>query len=324
MALPKTDFLQRTPTCDLTVVVPTWRRSADLNTCLSALALQVPSPAQVVVVGRADDVAALKVVSEHRESFDGRLEWAEVDRPGIVPPVQLGLACARSGVVAYLDDDAEPLAGWSAAVMRRMSDERVGVVGGPALEDFVVRKIHADVGKFRWYGRYVGNISAVEGQTLDVDAVRECNWAWRRALLASIEFDRVFQSDDSSMYGADLCLQAAERGFRIVHDQDVRVIHRPGWRDEDLEREDAARRAFSYSRNFTYMILRRSRWRRRIPFLIWTFLIGERQAHGLARFLVALPSGTRSALGVGVASFRGKVIGARLAFTTMRIRDVAK
>lgn len=321
---PNLDGAGAPQVCDLTVVVPTWRRSSDLHTCLSALALQAPCPAQVIVVGRATDVDALNVVCSHRDSFDGRLEWAEVVEPGIVPPVRLGLDRSRSGVVAFLDDDAEPLPGWSAAVMRRMSDERVGVVGGPALEEFVARKIHADVGKFRWYGRYVGNISAVEGRTLDVDAVRECNWAWRRALMTSIEFDPVFQSDDSSMYGADLCLQAAERGFRIVHDQDVRVVHRPGWRDQELEREDAARRAFSYSRNFTYMILRRSRWRRRIPFLIWTALIGERQAHGLVRFILALPSGPRSAAAVGWASVRGKTIGAYFALTRRRLRDAAK
>src|SRR5205823_3217751 len=164
-----------------------------------------------------------------------------------------------------------------------------------------------DAGQIRWYGRYVGNLGALEAPApIEVIAVMEGNWAWRTGVLQSLSFDDALDVDDSSMYGLDLCLQAIERGFSIVYEPRARVVHHAAPRDPALDRADNVSRTVTYSRNYTYIALKHLHGVRRVVFLCWWFLVGERGSYGFAKGLVDLLLQGARVVPLIIASFRGK------------------
>ena len=51
----------------LSVLVPTYRRAADLERCLSALAAQTRAPDEIVVVTQPEDTDALALLARRQE-----------------------------------------------------------------------------------------------------------------------------------------------------------------------------------------------------------------------------------------------------------------
>jgi GT2 family glycosyltransferase len=102
-----------------------------------------------------------------------------------------------------------------------------------------------------------------------------------RVLVASLEFDPVLNFDEATMYELDLCLQAKERGFRVIYEPRALVYHHTAPRAPELDRQEHGYRLYCYCRNYTYIILKRLSFWRRVVFLGWYFLIGERDAWGL-------------------------------------------
>ena len=296
----------------MTVVIPTWRRAAWLERCLHALGQQTYSPAEVIVVGRAEDMEAQAVVHSAAERRRLLVRWVAADGSGHVAPVRRGFAEAAGEVVAFLDDDTEPLAGWLVALLGPFSDSGVACVGGRVVTPGVKGRVHRDAGRVRWYGRHIGNIGAYEAPgPVEVDGVMEGNCAWRRAVLARLHFDPVLDFDDASMYGLDLCLQARALGYRVVYQPAARVVHHAVARSPELDRRDRPKRVFCYSRNYTYIALKHFSIPRRAMFLTWWWLVGEDGAFGLAR---AMDGFVRRQNGVGAeirAASAGKVEGWR-------------
>lgn len=296
----------------LSVVIPTWQRASWLDRCLSALRLQEPTPGEVIVVGRPEDRPAREVVERHLAARKLPMRWADVRRPGHVAPVLAGLEAAGGDLVAFLDDDAEPEPCWLSELLAPFADARVACVGGRVLMPTVEKIVRPDAGQIRWYGKHVGNVAALEGpEPVDVSGVMECNWAWRREALRSLVFDPRLDFDDASMYGLDLCLQARERGWRVVYQPAARVTHHLAPRDPSLDREERVQRRLSYARNYTLIGLKHFRGCRRAAFVAWWWLVGERSAYGVGGAIVDALRGRSHILPLTVAALRGRWQGVR-------------
>ena len=128
--------------------------------------------------------------------------------------------------------------------------------------------------------------------------------------MALLEFDQRLDFDDASMYGLDLCLQAIERGHRVVYQPAAVVVNASAPRDPSLDRGDRIARTFSYSRNYSIVASRHLRGGRLTAFWLWWVLVGERGSYGVATGALDLARGRTSAARVA-ASFRGKLEGAR-------------
>ncbi len=180
-------------------------------------------------------------------------------------------------------------------------------------------KVTKDSGRLRWYGQLAGNVGALDAPaSVDVDSVMECNWAWRRSILSRLEFDPVLDFDDASMYGLDLCLQARRMGYKVIYEPKARILNTPAPRDPTLDRNDRAARGFTFSRNYTYIMLKRSCGLSRVVFALWWTIVGCRGSYGLltaAADAVVHPQLVRQQLEPAV---RGKFEGWRLWRTTLR------
>jgi GT2 family glycosyltransferase len=294
----------------ISVVIPTWRRADLLRRCLAGVLEQQPAPEEVIVVGRATDPDARGVVDSARTPSETALSWIEVGTPGHVPPVQAGLDATKSELVAFIDDDAVPEPGWLAELQRVMHDSTIACAGGYVHTPGSRPIVRRDSGTIRWYGKHIGNIASVVADApLEVDSVMEGNWCWRTSVMRTLVFEPVFHADSSSMYGLDLTLQAKQMGGKVVYTSAARVVHTPGPRyDGSMDRSDRHRAFRSYSRNYTFIALRRFRGIRRTAFVFWWWLVGERGSYGLATGIVDWLIG-RVRSGDIRASFNGKTEG---------------
>lgn len=293
----------------VSVVIPTWRRAELLALCVDGVLGQDPLPNEVLIVSRPTDLEARKVIDE--AASRGPVRLVEVTEPGHVPPVRAALEAATTDLVAFIDDDAVPEPGWLAALTDVMRDPSVACAGGYVYTEGNRPIVHPDAGRIRWYGKHVGNVGALESsRQVDVDAVMEGNWCWRTGVMRSLEFDPFLSRDDAILYGLDLCLQATAGSARVVYTSAARVVHTPGPRTGAFDRHEDSRVRRSYGRNYTYIALRRFRGMRRVAFVVWWWLVGERASYGVA---TAIADGIRRQVDPGavVASYRGKVEGLR-------------
>lgn len=273
-------------------------------------------PEEIVIIGRKGDVETERwieaLTGTQKEHVHLRSAW--VEEPGHMPPIQEGVRAASTDLVAIVDDDVTVSRDWLSRLVAPFADPKVGVAGGRVITQFaLLPRLKGKPGCTSWYGRHWGNVGCLQGESpVEVHAVMEGNCAWRRNLLMSLQFDTVLNFDDASMYGLDLCLQAREAGMKVVYEPRAIVHHHAAPRSPDLDRTERPRRAFSYTRNYTYIMLKHlARWQRPI-FLAWWFLLGERGSGGLAAVVADLISGDPPRARNVRSMLKGKLEGIRL------------
>lgn len=300
----------------VSVVIPTYRRPDMLLKCVASILEGSRLPDEIVIVGRQGDAGtenAIATINTERQPTV-RIRSAWVTEPGHVPPVVAGVKTASGDLVAVVDDDVTVTPEWLSFMVSHFSDATIGVVGGRVYyPGEPVPKKKGRPGCISWYGKSWGNLGSETGpDSLEVDSVMEGNCIWRRSLLASLEFDPVLNFDEAAMYGLDLCLQAKERGFKLIYDPRALVYHHIAPRAPELNRQDRAPRLYCYCRNYSYIILKRfSPWRRPV-FLGWWFLIGERGGWGLGAIAVDALRGRTQWRNEARPALAGKIAGLRL------------
>jgi GT2 family glycosyltransferase len=296
------------------VVVPTYQRPQMLRACVESLLAGERRPDEIIIAGREGDQPTLDVVRQLQAEAAGQIRDIWVADPGHIPPVRAGAAAATADIVAFVDDDVTVTPEWLRALVRHFDDDRVGVAGGRVVVPGAAPPaLKGRPGQIAWYGKHWGNIGSVEAvQPMDVVSLMEGNWAWRRELLLSLEFDPALNFDDASMYGLDLCSQARKKGYRIVYDSRALVYHHAAPRVAELDRADRPRRLYSYARNFTYIQLKHLPAWRKPFFLAWWFLVGETGAWGIGPAVAQLVFGDGQRRREVRRAFAGKLEGVRL------------
>lgn len=212
----------------VTVLIPTYRRPADLLRCLRAIACQERPPEEVLVIARPDDTntsLALRSagVPPHR--------LVPTTRPGQVAALNAGVAAACGDVVAITDDDTAPHPDW----VRRIADhfETDANLGGLGGRDWIHEPdgtvnwgCHDTVGRVQWFGRAVGNHHLGVGLAREVDILKGANMSYRREALQAVGFDTRLRGE-----GAQVCndmalsLGVKRAGWRLLYDPAVAVDH---------------------------------------------------------------------------------------------------
>jgi GT2 family glycosyltransferase len=90
---------------------------------------------EIVVVdnGSSDDTRACVARSS---AADPRIRYVSEPEPGLSRARNRGLEAAATPVIVSLDDDAEPAAGWLAALQRALEESDAAAIGGPILARF--------------------------------------------------------------------------------------------------------------------------------------------------------------------------------------------
>jgi len=193
----------------VSVIVPTHNRAANLARLVSALAAQDFSGAfEVVIVDDASSDRTAAVIDEL--AVTGRLSVVSTRLPHNSGPAtarNAGVGLAAGELIAFIDDDCVPMAGWLDALVRGF--ESADVVQGKTIADPAL----ADrIGPF-------SRTMEVSGEN---GIYATCNVAYRRSLLAQLGgFDeRLRVAED-----IDMGIRARRSGARTLFVADAVVAH---------------------------------------------------------------------------------------------------
>jgi cellulose synthase/poly-beta-1,6-N-acetylglucosamine synthase-like glycosyltransferase len=306
----------------VSVLVPSYRRPADLSRCLAAIGGQIRAADQVLVVARKGDEETLAVSKEWQNRLP--LELIEVELPGVVHALNAGLARCVGDILAITDDDAAPRPDW----LQRMeahyvADPRIGGVGG---RDWMYNNGVLDlgdsavVGRILWYGRIIGAHHRGVGPVRDVDVLKGVNSSFRITAIRPIGFDTRLRGSGAQVHHEILAgLRVKRAGWRLIYDPELAVDHYPGARhdrDQRLKLDLVATENRAFNLRLALNEIEPG-WLRMMAFA-WQLGVGTIEEPGLIWLWRHRLRGTKNILIV----YRATIAGWRQAAKASKIRNV--
>ncbi len=296
---------------NITVLIPTYRRSQDLARCLEALRKQTRSADEVLLVVRDTDTETWTLLKSLGSDFLP-LHTVTVSIPGQVAALNAGLDAAQGDIIAITDDDAAPHADWLERIEGHfVSDDRVGGVGG---RDWVYHGTQLEdgarqiVGRVQWFGRAIGDHHLGVGEPREVDIFKGANMSFRQSAIANLRFDNRLRGTGAQPHN-DMAFSLAVRraGWKLIYDPKVAINHYPAQRfDEDQRYQFNDIALINAVHNETLILLENLSPVQRIVFLVWAILVGTRGTLGFVQWLRFLPSEGALAGQKLFASLRGR------------------
>jgi glycosyltransferase involved in cell wall biosynthesis len=216
------------------VLIPSYRRPAELARCLAGLDRQSMPPDEILVVWQGDDTVTRETAEEFARTAAAPVRVLHNLNVGIVPAENLALRHMTGDIALLVDDDAEPHPHWVEWHQRHYSDPLVGAVGG-SMDNYrpdgtpFPRRAAMPVGKLTWFGRLIGNLHDQAEPwrrlpPLEIDHVVGCNASFRRCALDRFEEALL---PYWQMFEAEACLMVKSRGYRILFDFENAIAHHP-------------------------------------------------------------------------------------------------
>jgi GT2 family glycosyltransferase len=218
------------------VLIPTYKRPADLIRCLNALQAQEKYPDDVMLIVRREDSQTREALA----TYDGGalpLRILLVDTPGTVHAHNIGIDACVTDVLAMIDDDTAPHAHWLQTILTDFQDDpRLGGLGGRDRcfdgKTFDDNK-EDTVGKLQWFGRAIGNHHRGYGAMREVDLLKGANMSFRCSALEKARCDtRLRGSGAQPNEDISLTLAVKREGWKIAYDPNAMVDHYQAIREE--------------------------------------------------------------------------------------------
>lgn len=274
----------------ITVLVPTYKRTADVKRCLQAVLNQSRLPDEVLVVARDSDTVT-RTMLEHEYGGHALVHTVLTAVPGVVAALNAGLDRAGGGIIAILDDDTAPRPDWLERIERHFeADPRLGGLGG---RDWVHQHGRTEagsrrtVGRVQWFGRVVGNHHLGVGGVREVDVLKGCNMSYRREAVRSIRFDVNLKGSGAQVYNdMDFSMAVQKAGWKLLYDPQVAVDHYPAPRhDEDQRNSFNALALFNMVHNETIVLMRYLEGWKRLPYVVWAVTVGMASSPGFVQWI---------------------------------------
>lgn len=304
------------------VIVPTYRRIAELERCLAGLEQQTRRANEIIVTVRDTDAQTMAVLRQ-RPNLATPLKIVSVSEPGVVAAMNAGLAAASGDLIALTDDDAVPWPDWLARMEGHFrADAQLGSVGGRdwVYHDGVLEEGQAksDVGQMSWFGRITAGHHLAVGPPREVCVLKGVNCAYRAAPLREIGFDTRMAGSGAQVHW-ELALGLAMRraGWRLLLDPAIAVNHYPAQRfDEDQRRSFSGMAVRNAVANETLVLFEHLRGSARLAFLFWAIAIGTIGGPGLLQVPRLILLRRRYPFRLWWATLRGRVAGLKTFFKT--------
>ena len=254
---------------DCSLVIPTFRRPAELMRLLRALAELDAVPHEVIVVDGASDTPTRQAVLDWSRQRSPRFDIVWLDAPaGLTRQRNVGIDASRGRYVFFLDDDCVPLGGYFTALRAVLEDPACADVG--AVCGSIVNAMGQPLSK-RWRARlalrivprvrpgaYYPSCTSVPmalqpifAGWIPTDIVPGGATAYRRAVFERERFSEFFEG---YAQGEDLEMSLRiGRSWRLLWSGDAQVLHlhAPGGRPAGYAkgRMDVRNRYFIWRRH---------------------------------------------------------------------------
>ncbi|MFH0731788.1 MAG: glycosyltransferase family 2 protein [Candidatus Omnitrophota bacterium] len=270
------------------VLVPATRASMAVK-CLLSLAGQQRRPDTVVVIMQRRDTKTQEAVQDFIKRGSLNVAAVLVEAPGIIDATNAGLKVCCGDIICFIDDDARAKKDWIQRIEAYYADEKIGGVGGRDIVYFgdkIDEKPVKKVGQVTWCGRVIGNHHHIVKMPKRVTHLKGCNMSYRRKLLFPLDKNLKTQIEmPEPEWELDIGLSISMRGYKIIYDPNILVEHYPA--SSTYNRN--MRKSISV-RNQTYVLLKHFPLCRKIIYIIFAFLIGQRSRPGILQFIIELLS----------------------------------
>ena len=277
----------------ISVIVPTYRRPRYLERCLKALTGQTKKPNEVIVVTRETDLDSKQMITHLQNLYEEAfaLKGIAVSRPGKSIAINSALEVVTGDIICFTDDDAEPHPDWIEKIARHFENSTVAGVGGM---DIIIKNGKSIkgkckvVGQMSWFGRCIGNhhLELESGEPIKVAILKGVNMAFRANYLRGFRLDENLKWQGAAHDEIDFCLFVKKQGGKIIFDPNLKVNHYLAPRLWGAPREELTKNIYEHSHNYTYLILKYFSWPRKMAFLTYFFLVGQRSSWGLLTMLI--------------------------------------
>jgi GT2 family glycosyltransferase len=297
----------------ISVIIPTYKRKNSLERCLKALKGQKRKPDEVIIVVREEDKETIEYLKSEKIHMP-ELKMVYVNQPGQVYAMNAGLEEASGEIICFTDDDAEPFPDWLEKLEKWYEDKDVGGVGGRDIIITEDRKIKSDapckkVGKLQWFGRTIGNhhLSLNPSVPVEVDILKGVNMSFRSEILKKYKFDMILNNYSSVHNDLDMSLNARKEGYKLIYDPEIKVYHYAVPRITHKREDEIS--IYEHSFATVYVLLKHLSLVRKLVFLLYFFLIGQRASYGPILFLYDSLKGRRIPFKILKTSIKGKFDG---------------
>jgi len=296
---------------NISVIVPTYRRTADLKRCLEALKKQTKPVSQLLVTVRDTDQETWDFFSTYdRGSLP--LETLTVRVTGVIAALNTGLAATTQDIVVVTDDYSEAFPDWLERIEQHfMDDPAVVAVGGKdwLYENGVLQTGECEtVGQLQWFGRAILNHSQSSVPAGEVGLLKGVNMSFRKAALGVLVFDeRLLGQGAQVHYEMSFCLTLKRAGWKVIYDPGILVNHFRAQRyDEDQRYQFNPTANFNQVYNETIVLLDHFKGSQRFIFVLWSILVGTRAARGLLQMIRFLPKEKHISILRWIAAMKGR------------------
>ncbi|RUS45262.1 glycosyltransferase family 2 protein [Cohnella sp. AR92] len=275
---------------EISVIIPTYRRTSDLRRCLLALMNQIRGPDEILIVVRDTDDET-RLFLEQEAALCEPLRIITVMEPGQVAALNAGLRFARGEIVSITDDDAAPRNDWLLRIENHFArDPLLGGIGG---RDWIPGESYCNdgrvytVGKVQWFGRVVGNHHLGEGEPRTVDFLKGANMSYRRGAIENIWFHSRLRGAGAQVNNdMEFSMAVKRAGWKLLYDPAVAIDHYPASRFDEDQRNTFNKNAMhNRVHNETFVLLSNFDKFRRIVFMIWMLAIGTISSPGLLQWM---------------------------------------
>jgi glycosyltransferase involved in cell wall biosynthesis len=277
----------------ISVIVPTYKRTKDLDRCLAALEQQWLRPEEVLITYRDEDAETCAYLARtDRPCANARL--IQCTEPGVVYALNRAFDEVKSDFFAITDDDSVPHPDWLQRIVAHfMSDPSAAGVGG---KDHVFAFTENDwlegsepiVGIVSWYGNAVGFHHFGVGPPRYVHTLKGVNIAFRRSAFGLLRLDKRLRGKGAQVgWEMQLCFALLVQGHKLIYDPAVLVDHIEGPRPIEEHRvrfNPASHFDETFNRTLVmleYLARQRYGWFRRTGYLAFLGLRGSRKFPGL-------------------------------------------
>ncbi len=269
----------------LSVLIATYGRPAALKAAVESLFRQTRVPDEIVIAMWSNDGPTASVADElvAYASAEPALPSVKVIRAmenTVTAKENAAMRAATGDIVCFMDDDAIARPDWLQRIEQLYKDPAVGAVGG---RDIIWKDGQAwernvrTVGRLYWFGRLLGNHHERTVGIRNVDFLKGVNMSFRRELASPI--DPRLVGEKPYGFEIDMALLVRARGYRVLFDPQAIVDH---YTTSNMSANQVSLARVS-NHNLTYLLLKHLSWSRRIAFLLYTFLIGDKGTIGLFR-----------------------------------------
>lgn len=300
----------------VSVIIPTFRRPANLFRCLDALKQQRLLPDEVLVAVRADDPAT-RILLETYDPEELELRVVPADLGSASEARNRCLDLATGEILVMTDDDTVAWADWLAAIHERFAaDSTLGGLGGPDWINGQIIPPHRQaevVGVVQWWGRCIGNHHRGSRVPLSVEWLKGANMSFRREALRGLRFGRLLRGR-RVQFGEDFMLSSSVKRahWKLLYDPAVMVDHYPGelTAGTDHRALPDSKSLMDAAHNETVALLEYLPPPRRLGFLLWSLALGTRLLPGAVMALyLALRQGRMGVIGRCLTVWRGRTAG---------------